>query len=340
MPATAANPRGHFESLPIVAMNEFLLAKVGSHWLVPPATSDDLRSCATDLTMRRAGLDALTAAGYSGDHQRFAIKDPRFCLTLPFWQEILTDEFTLIAMYRRPDEVIASLQSRDGLDPSYSRYLWDRYYEQLLSSLGTTPTVALSYHDLVPLSTSTDALLRENFPDLSGTDANSIDATLHRQKSEYSTHQPESTLWQQLEALGASARGPSEVLSSVPPPAQVSQATLAYLSSEWAQLRCALSSVQQSLARQRSVHAEQLSALRHEHGNLRSNLELVVSNARNDVATLQADIAILQAEQTALTSRLQQSQDALHAYEHSRAAGIARTSWRLKEKARARTSSD
>lgn len=330
IPATSANPRGHFESLPIVETNELLLAKVGAHWLVPPATSDDLRSLASDSTMRSAALDALTEAGYRSDGRPFAIKDPRFCLTLPFWQEVLANEFTVIAMYRKPDEVASSLHTRDGLDPAYSSYLWDCYNEQLLSSLGTTPTLAVSYHDLVSSSTTTAALLQRLLPGLHEPDTEPIDATLHRHKSHHSSDHSDNRLWQQLEALGTSAGGPNDVLAPSPPPPQVSQPTFAYLGREWAELRCALTSVQAEL---RAVHAEQLNALQQEHESLRDELELVTANA-------QADIATLQAEKAALVEQFHESQAALHGYEHSRAAGIARLSWQLKDKLRARASGD
>lgn len=326
MPATEANPRGHFEALPIVAMNEELLAIGGGHWLVPHINSDALRSCASDPALRSAALDALAATGYRNDDgQVFVVKDPRFCLTLPFWQEVVGEPITLIAMYRDPDQVAKSLHARDAIDHSYGLYLWNRYNEELLSHLDPQRTLAVSYHDLLHETDPIVDELCELLPALTRGSSLPIDKDLQQQDVQPSAQRNENRVWQALSTLNAS-RDQLVLPDPASPPDAVSPSTLAYLGRESAQLRVALSEVQRDVAHQRTVHTEQLAAHQQVHENLKSELELMVANMRHEL--------------TACQTELDKSQASLHAYESSRAAIIVRAWWWLRRRLQQRIRSN
>src|SRR5262245_20660483 len=87
MPADAYNPRGFWEHGALVALNNQILARLGGNWHEPPNFSpgwesspalEDLRVQARDVICTNFNKAAL-----------WGWKDPRTCLTLPFWQSLI-----------------------------------------------------------------------------------------------------------------------------------------------------------------------------------------------------------------------------------------------------------
>ena len=63
---------------------------------------------------RRAARVRERLQALAEEHRDHALKDPRFCLTLRFWQEVAEVERVVVCL-RRPAAVVASLQRRDHL---------------------------------------------------------------------------------------------------------------------------------------------------------------------------------------------------------------------------------
>src|SRR4029453_4502858 len=80
------NPRGYWEHQLITDLNDAILARLGGSWHEPPTFSPDWG--------RAAGLADLRRKAQAVIHEDFATaecwgwKDPRTCLTLPFWQRL------------------------------------------------------------------------------------------------------------------------------------------------------------------------------------------------------------------------------------------------------------
>lgn len=126
IPPAPDNPRGFWENRPLVLVNDALLRLFGGSWDAPPTLPDgwddgdavgDLREPAAS---RLAALDPAEAAAHVG------WKDPRVCLTLPFWRAVAGPVQT-VHMLRDPDAVIGSLHHRNGLDEEHAARLWVRY---------------------------------------------------------------------------------------------------------------------------------------------------------------------------------------------------------------------
>ena len=129
VPANQSNPRGHWESAPLVALHEELLSSIDSSW-------DDWRT--PPLRWR----DNDTAAGFGGRIQQtideeygaaplIVMKDPRMCRTLPYWLSVLEKtgiRSAPLIIVRNPLEVAESLRERDGLSFEKSMLLWLRHY--------------------------------------------------------------------------------------------------------------------------------------------------------------------------------------------------------------------
>jgi hypothetical protein len=101
------------------------------------ATTDDLRHRAAQMIEDQFASVAL-----------WGWKDPRSCLTLPFWQQLLPDMRYIICL-RNPVDVARSLEHRDGLSEEQSSHLWLTYVSSALRhSEGRTRMVTF-YEDLM-----------------------------------------------------------------------------------------------------------------------------------------------------------------------------------------------
>ena len=70
-------------------------------------------------------------------------KDPRSCLTLPFWRDLRPD-LKVIVCLRNPFEVAVSLRRRSGTSYTFGIRLWSLYNQRLLD--GVDPASALVVH--------------------------------------------------------------------------------------------------------------------------------------------------------------------------------------------------
>ena len=61
--------------------------------------------------------------------QMWGWKDPRTCLTLPFWQQLLPNMRYIICL-RNPVDVARSLEQRDSLSAEESSNLWLAYVKR------------------------------------------------------------------------------------------------------------------------------------------------------------------------------------------------------------------
>jgi len=125
MPATAANPKGYWESLSIMRLNEEFLAEMESHWsssLPLPA------GWCESISARkwRSSLIKIISKTFGGAELP-TIKDPRFCelvLGLEPWFESKLIDTSFIIPIRHPIEVSNSLLQAEGTDLYKALRLW------------------------------------------------------------------------------------------------------------------------------------------------------------------------------------------------------------------------
>ena len=139
---TDHNPHGHFEVRALVDLNDRLLAELGGTWVAPPPHEPDRQR---ELA---GGAFGTEAAGILGEHfgeRPWFWKDPRACLLLPFWLEVLDVPPAALVVVRHSDAVSASLEARDGLPVAYGRRLWSTYLSTLSASLEGVATMTVVY---------------------------------------------------------------------------------------------------------------------------------------------------------------------------------------------------
>jgi GT2 family glycosyltransferase len=139
------NPKGFFEHRDVVRLNDEILRRHGGDWLSPPdlpagweeaAGLGDLREEARGLVEEEFGASAL-----------WGFKDPRTCLTLPFWRPLLGD-CRVVICHRDPLGTAASVRRRDGLPLADGIALWTRYVTAGLVNAAGLPRVVVGYAEL------------------------------------------------------------------------------------------------------------------------------------------------------------------------------------------------
>jgi hypothetical protein len=118
---TVSNPKGYWELEPIVSLNDQILSKLGGDWQEPPALPEGWENAPRfERSKERARI--LIERNFAGA-QVWGWKDPRTCLTLPFWQRLLPP-MQYVICFRNPMDVAKSLARRDGFSKEKSFYLW------------------------------------------------------------------------------------------------------------------------------------------------------------------------------------------------------------------------
>lgn len=145
------NAKGYFEDRALVAFNERLLAVLGRRWdSLSPVAPAALAALAA-----RPGLADEACALLErqfGRHQVIAIKDPRLCHLLPFWQDVFArcglDERYVVAV-RAPEAVCRSLWRRDGFGWSRSAWLWVGHMMAALHAVQQRSFTLIDFDDLL-----------------------------------------------------------------------------------------------------------------------------------------------------------------------------------------------
>lgn len=124
------NPKGFSEHRPIVALNNALLARLGGRPFAPPGLPPGWESSPLLDDLRERGEEIARELFVGRDVTVW--KDPRVCLTLAFWQQVMPPMRYVICV-RHPADVAASLHRRNRVRFETSCYLWLLYTRHALS---------------------------------------------------------------------------------------------------------------------------------------------------------------------------------------------------------------
>jgi hypothetical protein len=140
------NLKGFWEHEEIISLNDAILERLGGKWweppIFPPGWEND------------PSIDDLKQRGRTLIQERFANaetwgwKDPRNCLTLPFWQQLLPDMRYIVCL-RNPVDVAHSLADLHGIPVDKCSTLWLTYVASALQHSDGRPRLTVFYEDLM-----------------------------------------------------------------------------------------------------------------------------------------------------------------------------------------------
>jgi hypothetical protein len=140
MPHRANGREPHWENKRFVDVNVGLLAQFYGAWDCPPALPVDWN--AEGLAAHRREAEVILA-DFDG-REPWGWKDPRNCLTLPFWQSLLGSVPAVIVV-RNPLEVARSLRVRNGFSYALGLNLWLTYNQRLCESVAPGNRIVTHY---------------------------------------------------------------------------------------------------------------------------------------------------------------------------------------------------
>jgi hypothetical protein len=139
------NLSGHWESRQLCDLDNVILHVFGGFdFAMPPMPRSWLQSSrASDL---RRVMRATFGNVYQGE--RWLWKDPRICLTLPLWRQVLND-FCVVFVVRDASPVMRSLHRREGFPLFYCYALWDDYNRRAVAASSGLPVVRVDFDTML-----------------------------------------------------------------------------------------------------------------------------------------------------------------------------------------------
>jgi hypothetical protein len=150
LPADDGNPRGYFESAPIMALHDAVMADVGLQWFDPDRIDPGYFSSAQG-DRRAAELHAVLDAEFDQGMPAL-VKDPRLCQLLPLWWRVLGERGLsgrVVIPVRHPLEVAQSLHRRNGFSIDFCLSLWLHHMTNAIQDSAGQCRVVVHYHELI-----------------------------------------------------------------------------------------------------------------------------------------------------------------------------------------------
>jgi len=144
------NAKGFWEHRQVVELNERLLQTLDRNWYDILPLPDNWQEISDVQMLQEEAVTFLEQA--FGNADLAAIKDPRLCLLLPFWEAAARRASwtpRVILALRNPREVAASLCRRDPLDSTNAVLLWLRYIRDADHLSRTLPRTTVDYNQLL-----------------------------------------------------------------------------------------------------------------------------------------------------------------------------------------------
>lgn len=191
LPADSNNESGYFELRELVHLNNDILAQYGGSWSELPDLPSGWEDSEELASLRERARRLLTRRFASSP--QWGWKDPRTCVTLPFWQR-LAPGLRYVICVRNPVDVAYSLRSREGEERGLDEHAldWLRHTASALAHTAGRPRVVVHYerfftdseHELRRLAGFLGCEDRLDEPDTMGRIAEFIDPALAHARSE------------------------------------------------------------------------------------------------------------------------------------------------------------
>jgi hypothetical protein len=147
--ANAENPKGFWERGDVINVNDAILRHYGCQWDKLDNWQFFDTPAKKDLSALEPQMQAMQNILLEMDANRpWVMKDPRMCLTYPFWQTKL-ELPVIVCVYRNPQEVARSLKTRNDISLTHGMAFWEYYAVGVVNAMRNTPTIFVSHDALL-----------------------------------------------------------------------------------------------------------------------------------------------------------------------------------------------
>jgi hypothetical protein len=140
IPPGPGNPEGFWENRRFVQINARILKELRGGWDYPPPIPEDWSG--EPLASLREKAETVLADFV--DREPWGWKDPRNCITLPFWQQLL-NPLKVVLVVRNPLETAESLRKRNGFSYALGLALWHTYYQRVCDVAAPSERIVTHY---------------------------------------------------------------------------------------------------------------------------------------------------------------------------------------------------
>ncbi len=146
------NPKGFWEDVRIVALNDFLLDKFSCKWhTIDNVSFDDFNKFDWILNDEDYAKGEAIIKSLLDISDNIVIKDPRMCVLLEYWKRVFSKfdaEVKYVVVYRNPLETAQSLAKRNEMNMEYGLKLWLYYNSMILKTIDKDFSLC-SYNDVI-----------------------------------------------------------------------------------------------------------------------------------------------------------------------------------------------
>lgn len=125
MAANAHNSKGFFEHVGLNAINVEIMVKFGGEWYAPPVLPSGWENLGTLEDIRKRAAERIEST--FGKASIWGFKDPRTCITFPFWKKVVKDPIRVVIVGRNPLSSSRSLQEAQKVLVSEAMDLWFKH---------------------------------------------------------------------------------------------------------------------------------------------------------------------------------------------------------------------
>ncbi len=140
------NPKGFFEDLEVLALNEQLMERIGRNWASISLIDPEELSIEIHRDLFEKAVSVVKE--HTSRFAAWGFKDPRVSRLLPFWQKVF-EHLRLSAAYliclRNPISVARSLKTRNSFPSSWSHLMWLEHYYCAFRHTEGKPSLVVDY---------------------------------------------------------------------------------------------------------------------------------------------------------------------------------------------------
>jgi|SRR5579871_1907331 len=147
IPPNQYNVKGFFEHFGLSGINMEILVKFGGDWYAPPILTPNWEDSEILDDIRKRSVERVEAS--FGTSSLWGFKDPRTCITFPFWRKVVNGPMKVVVVVRNPIDAARSLQDVQKILASEASDLWFKYMVAAFQGSRGVPRHVVFYEDIL-----------------------------------------------------------------------------------------------------------------------------------------------------------------------------------------------